>query len=118
MRFYEHPVGRSNRLVLGDSLLVMNSLLHREILGGKVQMIYIDPPYAVEYDSNFQPTITDMQVRDGRDASLTREPEQIKAYRDTWTLGVHSYLTYIRDRVTVARELLADSVSLTKSFSV
>jgi adenine-specific DNA-methyltransferase len=112
VRFYEHAVGWANRLVLGDSLLVMNSLLHRELLGGKVQMIYIDPPYGVAYNSNFQPRIDRREVKDGADDSLTREPEQIKAYRDTWTLGVHSYLSYLRDRLTVARELLQDSGSV------
>jgi adenine-specific DNA-methyltransferase len=102
----------ANRLVLGDSLLVMNSLLRREGLAGKVQCIYIDPPYGVNYNSNFQPRIDSRDVKDGDDRSLTREPEQIRAYRDTWQLGVHSYLTYLRDRLTVAKELLSESGSL------
>ncbi len=110
--FYQHDVDWSNRLVLGDSLLVMNSLLEREGLGGKVQMIYIDPPYGVSYNSNFQPATNRRDVRDGDDASLTREPEMIQAYRDTWRLGIHSYLTYLRDRIILARDLLAESGSL------
>ncbi len=110
--FYAHEVGWSNRLVLGDSLLVMNSLLEREQMAGKVQCIYVDPPYGVKFNSNFQPAISRRDVRDGDDGSLTREPEQIQAYRDTWTLGVHSYLTYLRDRLLLARELLHDSGSI------
>ena len=110
--FYAHDVGWSNRLVLGDSLLVMNSLLEREQMAGKVQCIYVDPPYGVKFNSNFQPLISRRDVKDGDDASLTREPEQIQAYRDTWTLGVHSYLTYLRDRLLLARELLAESGSV------
>ncbi len=93
---------------VGDSLLVMNSLLHREGLAGQVQCIYIDPPYGVNYNSNFQPRTDQRDVRDD-DRSLTREPEQIRAYRDTWQLGIHSYLTYLRDRLLLARELLSDS---------
>jgi adenine-specific DNA-methyltransferase len=104
--FYAHEVGWRNRLVLGDSLLVMNSLLEREQMAGKVQCIYLDPPYGVKFNSNFQPSISRRDVKDGDDASLTREPEQIQAYRDTWTLGVHSYLTYLRDRLLLAREHL------------
>jgi adenine-specific DNA-methyltransferase len=110
--FYAHDVGWSNRLVLGDSLLVMNSLLEREQMAGKVQCIYVDPPYGVKFNSNFQPSISRRDVKDGDDDSLTREPEQIQAYRDTWTLGVHSYLTYLRDRLLLARELLAESGSI------
>lgn len=110
--FYQHEVGWANRLILGDSLTVMNSLLEREQMAGKVQMIYLDPPYGVRFNSNFQARISKRDAKDGDDASLTREPEQIQAYRDTWTLGVHSYLTYLRDRLRLARELLADSGSL------
>ncbi|MGB6836509.1 MAG: site-specific DNA-methyltransferase [Dehalococcoidia bacterium] len=112
IEFYQHDMDWANRLVLGDSLLVMNSLLEREGMAGKVQMIYVDPPYGVAYNSNFQPSIRQRDVRDGDDRSLTREPEMIKAYRDTWRLGVHSYLTYLRDRLFLCRELLADSGSI------
>ncbi|MDI3339828.1 MAG: site-specific DNA-methyltransferase [Sphaerobacter sp.] len=111
VQFYQHDVDWANRLILGDSLVVMNSLLERELLGGKVQMIYFDPPYGVKYSSNFQPWIDRRDVGED-DASLTREPEVIKAYRDTWTLGIHSYLTYLRDRLRVARELLTESGSI------
>jgi adenine-specific DNA-methyltransferase len=110
--FYQHEMDWANRLILGDSLLVMNSLLRREGMAGKVQCIYIDPPYGVEYNSNFQPRIDERYVADGQDVSLTREPEQIRAYRDTWRLGIHSYLTYLRDRLLLAREMLADSGSM------
>jgi adenine-specific DNA-methyltransferase len=110
--FYAHDVGWSNRMILGDSLLVMNSLLEREHMAGQVQCIYMDPPYGVNFKSNFQPWIARREMKDGDDASLTREPEQIQAYRDTWTLGVHSYLTYMRDRLLLARELLATSGSI------
>lgn len=112
IEFYQHDVNWSNRLVLGDSLLVLNSLLEREGMAGKVQMIYIDPPYGVSYNSNFQPAINRRDSRDADDSSLTREPEMIKAYRDTWRLGIHSYLSYLRDRLKLARELLADSGAL------
>lgn len=111
VQFYQHDVDWANRLILGDSLLVMNSLLKRELMAGKVQMIYLDPPYGVKFSSNFQPRIDRRDVKD-QDDHLTREPEQIKAYRDTWTLGVHSYLTYLRDRLRLCRELLADSGSI------
>lgn len=111
VQFYQHDVDWANRLILGDSLLVMNSLLRRELMAGKVQMIYLDPPYGVKFSSNFQPRIDRRDVKDG-DEHLTREPEQIKAYRDTWTLGVHSYLTYLRDRLRLCRELLSDSGSI------
>ncbi|TEU10209.1 MAG: site-specific DNA-methyltransferase [Anaerolineales bacterium] len=111
VQFYQHDVDWANRLILGDSLLVMNSLLRRELMAGKVQMIYVDPPYGVKFSSNFQPRIDRRDVKDGDD-HLTREPEQIKAYRDTWTLGVHSYLTYLRDRLRLCRELLTDSGSI------
>ncbi len=112
VEFYKHEQPWMNRLVLGDSLLVMNSLLHSEKLGGQVQMIYIDPPYGIAYNSNFQPRIDKREVQDGKDDSLSREPEQIKAYRDTWALGVHSYLSYLRDRLTLARELLSERGSV------
>ena len=111
VQFYRHDVEWSNRLILGDSLLVMNSLAKREDLAGGVQMIYIDPPYGISYRSNFQPFVRDRNVRD-RDADLTREPEMVKAYRDTWTLGIHTYLAYLRDRLVVARELLTESGSI------
>ena len=102
--FYKHDVDWSNRLILGDSLLVMNSLATREDMAGRVQMIYVDPPYGIGFRSNFQPLVNNRSVSD-RDADLTREPEMVKAYRDTWTLGVHTYLTYLRDRLTAARPL-------------
>ena len=108
---YQHDVDWANRLILGDSLTVMNSLAQRENLVGKVQMIYIDPPYGIKFASNFQPTVFQRDVKD-RAGDLTREREQIKAYRDTWTLGIHSYLAYLRDRLIVAKELLTDSGSI------
>ena len=111
VQFYKHDVDWSNRLILGDSLQVMSSLARREDLAGKVQMIYMDPPYGIKFGSNFQPEVGNRQVRDA-DADLTREPEMVKAYRDTWHLGVHSYLAYLRDRLIVARELLADQGSV------
>ena len=111
IEFYRHEVGWANRLILGDSLLVMNSLLVKEGMAGKVQMIYMDPPYGIKYSSNFQPRIDRRDVTD-KDEDLTHEPEQIKAYRDTWTLGIHSYLTYLRDRLLLARELLTESGSI------
>ena len=109
--FYKRDVDWANRLILGDSLTVMSSLAHREDLAGKVQMIYIDPPYGIKFASNFQPTVFQRGVKD-RPQDLTREQEQIKAYRDTWTLGVHSYLAYLRDRLIVAKELLTDTGSI------
>ncbi len=111
IEFYQHEVGWANRLILGDSLLVMNSLLVKEGMAGKVQMIYIDPPYGIKYSSNFQPRVDRRDVKD-KDEDLTHEPEQIKAYRDTWKLGIHSYLTYMRDRLLLARELLTESGSV------
>ena len=111
VQFYQHDVDWSNRLILGDSLTVMSSLAHREDLTGQVQMIYIDPPYGIKFASNFQPTVFRRDVKD-KEEDLTREQEQIKAYRDTWTLGVHSYLAYLRDRLIVARELLTDTGSI------
>ncbi len=112
--FYNHskPLGWKNRLVAGDSLLVMNSLLEKEGMAGKVQMIYIDPPYGIRYGSNFQPFVNRRDVKDGKDDDLTQEPETLKAFRDTWELGIHSYLTYLRDRLLLARELLTESGSV------
>lgn len=112
LEFYRHEKGWSNRLVAGDSLLVMNSLLTKESMGGCVQMIYIDPPYGIKYGSNFQPFVNKRDVRDRSDEDLTQEPETIKAFRDTWELGIHSYLTYLRDRLLLARELLSESGSV------
>src|SRR5438874_5173746 len=109
--FYKHSHGWSNRLIAGDSLLVMNSLLEKEGLAGQVQMVYIDPPYGIKYGSNFQPFVNRRSVTDGKDEDLTQEPEMLKAFRDTWELGIHSYLTYLRDRLLLARDLLSDSGS-------
>lgn len=112
VEFYQHEMNWTNRMILGDSLVVMTSLLERERLAGQVQCIFIDPPYGIKYQSNFQPGIGNRNVTDGKDDDLTREPEMIQAYRDTWELGVHSYLTYLRDRLLVSREMLADSGSI------
>jgi len=112
IEFYQHKHGWSNRLIAGDSLLVTNSLLEKEGMAGKVQMIYIDPPYGIKYGSNFQPFVNKRDVKDGKDEDLTSEPEQIRAFRDTWELGIHSYLTYLRDRLLLARELLVESASI------
>ena len=112
LEFYSHEKGWSNRLAAGDSLLVMNSLLTRESMAGRVQTIYIDPPYGIKYGSNFQPFVGKRDVKDRSDADLTQEPETIKAFRDTWELGIHSYLTYLRDRLMLARELLTESGSV------
>ncbi len=112
IEFYQHRQNWTNRLVAGDSLLVMNSLLEKEGMAGKVQMVYIDPPYGIRYGSNFQPFVNKRDVRDGRDEDLTQEPETIRAFRDTWELGIHSYLSYLRDRLLLARELLAESGSV------
>ena len=111
VQFYRHEVEWTNRLILGDSLQVMASLARREGQAGKVQMVYVDPPYGINYRSNFQPDLQHRDVKD-REKDLTREPEMIRAYRDTWTLGVHSYLAYLRDRLAMARELLADTGSI------
>ncbi|RKU27806.1 site-specific DNA-methyltransferase [Candidatus Poribacteria bacterium] len=111
VRFYEHEVPWSNRLILGDSLQVMDSLANREGLAGQVQMIYVDPPYGINFRSNFQPDVFRTKIGDG-DKDLTREMEQVKAYRDTWKLGIHSYLSYLRNRFVLARELLLDSGSI------
>ncbi len=110
--FYKHDRGWANRLVAGDSLLVMNSLLQKEGMAGQVQMIYIDPPYGIKYGSNFQPFINKRDVKDRSDADLTQEPEMIKAFRDTWELGIHSYLTYLRDRLLLAKDLLSETGSV------
>ena len=110
--FYQHDANWSNRMILGDSLQVMASLAEREGLRGKVQCIYIDPPYGIKFNSNFQWSTTSRDVKDGKAEHITREPEQVKAFRDTWRDGIHSYLTYLRDRLTVARDLLTDSGSV------
>jgi adenine-specific DNA-methyltransferase len=112
VEFYKHRHNWSNRLVAGDSLLVMNSLLVKEGMAGGVQMIYFDPPYGIKYGSNFQPFVNKRDVKDGKDEDLTAEPETLKAFRDTWELGIHSYLTYLRDRLLLARELLHKSGSI------
>jgi adenine-specific DNA-methyltransferase len=112
LKAYVHKAPWVNRLILGDSLVVMNSLLQYEGLGGQVQMIYVDPPYGVKFGSNFQPFVRKRDVKHGDDADLTREPEMVQAYRDTWELGLHSYLTYLRDRFLLARELLQPSGSI------
>jgi adenine-specific DNA-methyltransferase len=110
--FYQHDQNWSNRMILGDSLQVMASLAEREGLRAKVQCIYLDPPYGIKFNSNFQWSTTSRDVKDGKTDHITREPEQVKAFRDTWRDGVHSYLTYLRDRLTVARDLLTDSGSI------
>ena len=110
--FYRHDANWSNRMILGDSLQVMASLAEREGLRGKVQCIYIDPPYGIKFNSNFQWSTTSRDVKDGKAGHITREPEQVKAFRDTWRDGIHSYLAYLRDRLTVARELLTESGSV------
>ena len=110
--FYQHDANWSNRMILGDSLQVMASLAEREGLRGKVQCIYLDPPYGIKFNSNFQWSTTSRDVKDGKAEHITREPEQVKAFRDTWRDGIHSYLTYLRDRLTVARDLLTDSGSV------
>ena len=110
--FYQHDQNWSNRMILGDSLQVMASLAEREGLRGKVQCIFMDPPYGIRFNSNFQWSTTSRDVRDGKVEHLTREPEQVKAFRDTWRDGIHSYLTYLRDRLTVARDLLTESGSI------
>lgn len=109
--YYKHAVDWRNRLIQGDSLLVMTSLLEREGMAGKIQMIYIDPPYGIKYGSNWQMKLNNLNIRDGADEDLSGEPEQIKAYRDTWELGIHSYLSYLRDRLLIAKDLLTESGS-------
>ncbi len=110
--FYKHDRNWSNRLIAGDSLLVMNSLLQKEGMRGQVQMVYLDPPYGIKYGSNFQPFVNKREVKDGADEDLTQEPETIKAFRDTWELGLHSYLTYLRDRLRLCWELLGETGSV------
>ena len=110
--FYQHDQNWSNRMILGDSLQVMASLAEREGLRGKVQCIYLDPPYGIKFNSNFQWSTTSRDVKDGKADHITREPEQVKAFRDTWRDGIHSYLTYLRDRLTVARDLLTEAGSI------
>ncbi len=110
--FYQHDANWTNRMILGDSLQVMASLAEREGLRGKVQCIYLDPPYGIKFNSNFQWSTTSRDVKDGKVDHITREPEQVKAFRDTWRDGIQSYLTYLRDRLTVCRDLLTDSGSI------
>ena len=112
IEFYQHGVNWTNRMIAGDSLVIMNSLLEKEGMAGQVQMVYIDPPYGIKYGSNFQPFVDKRDVKDKKDEDLTQEPEMIKAFRDTWELGVHSYLTYLRNRLLLTRELLADCGSV------
>lgn len=112
IEFYQHGVNWTNRMIAGDSLMIMNSLLEKEGMAGQVQMVYIDPPYGIKYGSNFQPFVDKRDVKDKKDEDLSQEPEMIKAFRDTWELGIHSYLTYLRNRLLLARELLADSGSV------
>ena len=109
--FYRHEQDWTNRLIAGDSLLVMNSLLKKEGMADKVQMVYFDPPYGIKYNSNFQPFVNKRDVKDGNDADIPAEPEMIQAFRDTWELGIHSYLTYLRERLFLAKELLHESGS-------
>src|SRR6202007_3398451 len=110
--FYQHDQNWSNRMILGDSLQVMASLAEREGLRAKVQCIYLDPPYGIKFNSNFQWSTTSRDVKDGKSDHITREPEQVKAFRDTWRDGIHSYLTSLRDRLTVALDLLSESGSI------
>src|SRR5450759_1684590 len=110
--FYHHDQHWSNRMILGDSLLVMTSLAEKEGLKGKVQTIYFDPPYGIKFGSNWQVSTRKRDVKDGKVEDATRQPEQVRAFRDTWKLGIHSYLAYLRDRLVVARELLTESGSL------
>ena len=112
IEFYKHDQNWSNRLIAGDSLLVMNSLLEKEGMEGKVQTIYMDPPYGIKYGSNFQPFVNKQDVKDGKDEDLTQEPEVIKAFRDTWELGIHSYLTHFKNRIKLAHKLLNDTGSI------
>lgn len=112
IEFYQHGVNWTNRMIAGDSLVIMNSLLEKEGMAGQVQMVYIDPPYGITYGSNFQPFVNQKDVKDRRDDDLTQEPEMIQAFRDTWELGIHSYLSYLRNRLKIARELLSASGSV------
>ncbi|MCZ4090626.1 DNA methyltransferase [Sinorhizobium psoraleae] len=110
--FYAHDQNWQNRMILGDSLLVMASLAEREALRGRVQCIYFDPPYGIKFNSNWQPSTKSRDVKDGKEDSVSREPEVVRAFRDTWKDGIHSYLSYLRDRLTVARDLLHRSGSI------
>lgn len=112
VHFYQHEQDWSNRLIAGDSLLVMNSLLQKEAMGGKVQMVYIDPPYGIKYNSNFQPFLDKRDVKDNNDADIPAEPEMIKAFRDTWELGIHSYLSHLYNRLALTKDLLTESGSV------
>ncbi|MGL4550529.1 MAG: DNA methyltransferase, partial [Gemmataceae bacterium] len=112
LEFYRHDQRWSNRMILGDGLLAMTSLAEKERLKGRVQMVYLDPPYGIKFGSNWQVSTRRRDVKDSKVDDLTRQPEQVKAFRDTWELGIHSYLTYLRDRLTAARELLTDSGSV------
>jgi adenine-specific DNA-methyltransferase len=109
LEFYQHDQHWTNRLILGDSLLVMASLAEKERLRGKVQCIYFDPPYGIKFGSNWQVSTRKRDVKDAKAEDLTRQPEQVKAFRDTWELGIHSYLSYMRDRLAAARDLLTES---------
>jgi len=110
--FYHHEGNWSNRMILGDSLLVMTSLAEKEGLKGKVQTIYLDPPYGIKFGSNWQVSTRKRDVKDGKAEDATRQPEQVRAFRDTWKLGIHSYLAYLRDRLVVARDLLTETGSV------
>jgi len=112
IEFYQHGRDWTNRLIAGDSLIIMNSMLEKEAMAGTVQMVYIDPPYGIKYGSNFQPFVNKKEVKDKSDADLSAEPEMITAFRDTWELGIHSYLTYLRDRIKLAHTLLNNSGSI------
>lgn len=112
IEFYQHGVNWTNRMIAGDSLVIMNSLLEKEGMAGQVQMVYIDPPYGIKYGSNFQPFVDKRDVKDKKDEDLSQEPEMIKAFRDTWELGIHSYLSYLRNRLLLARELLSETGSV------
>ena len=112
IEFYQHGVNWTNRMIAGDSLVIMNSLLEKEGMAGQVQMVYIDPPYGIKYGSNFQPFVDKRDVTDKKDEDLSQEPEMIKAFRDTWELGIHSYLSYLRNRLLLARELLSETGSV------
>ena len=112
LKAYEYKDEWVNRLILGDSLVVMNSLLHYEGMGGQVQVIYMDPPYGIKFGSNFQPFVRRRDVQHNEDEDMTREPEMVQAYRDTWELGLHSYLAYLRDRLLLSRDLLNSSGSI------
>jgi adenine-specific DNA-methyltransferase len=112
IEFYKHAHNWTNRVVAGDSALVMNSMIEKEGMAGQVQMIYFDPPYGIKYGSNFQPFVNKREVKDGKDEDLTAEPEQVRAFRDTWELGLHSYLSCLRDRLFLAQESLSESGSI------